>query len=568
MALVFEDIDPATGMLLPVDVVPEADVGPMGGMYSEPIPAAGPSMDEQLVAAEQAMRPPPEVSFGSVGAAPQMDEATRLRAEGLDLIGLAGKGEMVRSKRPLHAETNQRIDVGEQASQQSAQAQKQQLVEQETTARWMAGEMEQHAQRMQEAMVDERAAQYAEAERRERIIREAEQQDLRVTQAAQHLNNAPPLDPGRWWKDQSAGRKAGFVIASIFMGMAHQDPLKLINTAIERDILAQQTDYQRRKDTLTAEGQRLEQKSNLWADIRANALTDDEARLQVKNAYLESFKQHIVAGLHERGVAELQPMHQQILAQIEDQQAQNTLRWQQLRAANTKYVYSKSYAVGDPATRKSLRRLGEKEYEAGIAEGADVRKSGRDLGNTLTAQAHKAQLDAPAPGEMSKDDRLDIRALRADDKYSAAVDMLGHLDRMIEISNKHGGTAPDVYGPLEIDDKPLVGPPLFSLKSEDKEAWDLESKNAEQIWINRLTGAVSDDDQKEISKALTGQKGLSAGARVRAIKRAREIVKAFIKQKTGHLSQQAQQRLSEDSGRPAGMTTPVVDDEYEVEFDE
>lgn len=516
---------------LPADLVPEADVG------FHPGAVAGPSIGRGL-----------------------MDEGFDMA---VPMVGYTS------SPRPLHKETNERIAVGERTGKQSTEAQIQSLAEQEETARWLATQQEEHARNLHNSMIDERAAQLAEVERREQIIRETQEQDMRAQQAAQYLANTEPLDPGRWWKDSSAGKKAGFVIGSIFLGLLGADPTKLINTAIERDIEAQKHEFGRRKGLLDAEGERLGHKRNIWADLRANALSDDEADLQAKNAYLESFKQNIIAGLHERGVAELGPQHQQLLAQIEDQQAQNTLRWQALRAANTPTVARKQHYAIDPATGKPVAitaeaarmrsKFGTKLFDAGLKEEQSARDASRGFQADIAKQEHKAALDRPPPGTLNKDDRLDIRALRADDKYSAAVAMLGHIDRMLAIAKKHGGKAPDVYGPIGLGED-VLGVPFGKMwRSEDKEAWDLEAGTASEIMVNRLTGAVADDAQKAIAGALVGTGAQSAGERVRALETARRIMSDFIVQKEGHLTETGRQELRRNPNLPSVSSSSVID---------
>ena len=557
----YEQIDPATGMLLPADVVPEMDLGgPLSGMYA-PSPAE-PTMDDQLAGAEQTLRtaepaqPPPEIHGGAVG----IPFSQRARQEGLDMIGAADDYRVVKSPRPLYHERKEMLTTTGDAMQRGDAAQRELLGEEAETARWMAAEQDQHAQKMQDYAIDERARQFAEAERREQIFQQTEAAAAAEHAAVQKLVNAPPEDPGRWWADASHGKRAGFVIGSIFFGLLGGDPLKIINTAIDRDIEAQRSEHRRLGPASDATGKHANTMRGIWSDIRAKALTDDQAVLQAKNAYLESFKQHVIAGLHERGIAEMSPMHQKLLADLDAQKAQNTFRIQQQIAANTKYVHSKVYAIPDAATRKSLRRLGEKEYEAGIGDDSDTRKSGRDLQNTMAAQSHKAQLDAPRPGELNKDDRLDIRALRADDKYSAAVDTLSHIDQLLAISKKYGGQAPDVWGPGEFG-----GPDSNALsrmfRSEDKEAWDLIAGNAREVWINKMTGAVAGDDQRAVAGALVGEGAMSAGERVRALETARKIVEKFILQKEGHLTESARKDLRRNPNVTAVPQSDIATDE-------
>lgn len=600
----------ATFEELPAEAVPQADLGDM--LLDEFLPILGPTLPAQterahakmdiaqegvnqavqrlrqasagrqggreqarseLMQAVEAARaergaPPPEGALPPVEEAPSnggvgLSTGQQLMEQGLGMaLPLVGS---VSSPRSLFNERNALIEANERAGLQANEAQRALLGEQAETAAFTAEQHTQRADDLYEQALGEEERQLVEMERRERIFQETEAQ-LRVTQeATQHLANTPPEDPGRWWKDASAGKRAGFVLGSIFYGMLGGNPLEIINKAIDRDIDAQRSEFNRRSVVANAQSQQLGQQRNIWADLRANATTDNEAVLLTRAAYTEAFKQNLIAGLHQRGQAEMVPLHQQILAQLDAQAAQLVFRAQAERAANTRRIYRKQNFRIDPETGKPIpissqeaairRKFGEKLFDAGIKSDENVRTAQLDFDKQVGVKRAEASIEAEAAAAAqasgdTKDDRLDIRSLARDDKYKAATNMSIVLGNMIKIGQENGGEAPGVVGPIG-----APGP----LRSKEKRAWDRQADLGAQIGINFLTGAVSNEKQDAVAGALYGEGTWTAEQRLEAIIHAKEIVDQFITAQEAMLREPARQQVHRNPGLPGVSPSSVVD---------
>jgi hypothetical protein len=293
------------------------------------------------------------------------------------------------------------------------------------------------------------------------------------------------------------------------------------------------------------------------------------AVLQTKNAYLEAFKQQVVAGLRARGVAELGPQHQVLLAQIEDQQAANTLRWQASRAANTEHIYRKQHYAPGPDGRpvpisageaRLRQKFGTKIFDAGLNESVDDRKAQRDLGYDVAGHTAKKRAEAQIArettgdggyGQLSDDEVRTVRSVATSREYKSRVAMKSKVKQLLSIARKHGGKAPDVYGPVDLPD---------FLRGQDKQDWDRLTDDAVQLRINSWTGAVASPEQTEAANIALGESGTwTAGQRVKALELLDRSLDDEIVEMEAPLTERARQFLRRSPDLPGASPRDVAD---------
>lgn len=226
------------------------------------------------------------------------------------------------------------------------------------------------AEQMKTNMV-EYGAQVAEARARETVQAEALQREMEaqkraasaMTQAVDTLASAPDVDPDRYWASKPAGMRFMAALGAGFLGAAGMNPFGHIQSAIQADIEAQRANISKRESVVSGRAGAFSAEQSVYQNLRAQFSDQRAADMAYENSLLELAKQRLAVMQVQSGLPVQSASAMQMIAQIDQAQADNLLQIKRLELANPEYV-SRTVSPLSPEERRALEMEREYQYKA------------------------------------------------------------------------------------------------------------------------------------------------------------------------------------------------------------
>lgn len=290
---------------------------------------------------------------------------------------------------PMYGPTKKYVGAAGQAMGREQEAEYQAADARATQEQALADEYEYQVREESTRLAVQQAKDRLHVEQQEQALEAKRQVQLKISEAVDRFSQAPDVDPNRFWASQSAGQKVGWAISAGLLGMSGMNPFAHIESAIAKEIDAQKTNLAKRENVIAGRQSEFNAADSVYASLREGIQDERALDLAHENAILERSKRQIQALVAKTGVQVLRPEQQAFLAQFDQKIAANTLRLDQMAAANPRAFVRTKYALTGPA-----RQVVTKAYEQGLKQQGE--REG-DVTKALQEQA-KAQAESKGAG--------------------------------------------------------------------------------------------------------------------------------------------------------------------------
>lgn len=372
----------------------------------------------------------------------------------------------------------------------------------------------------------------------------------KVSEASDRLNEMPDVDPQRYWKSQSAGRKFLWSIQAALAGFAGLDPFGALNSAIREDIDAQKATFAQRQAGVDARMNELGAYRGVYSDLR-QAIVDEQATdLAMEQARLNQAGAAFKAMAIRQGIPVMALQNNIFLTQLQQRNAEIAKTLEELVVRTPERIGGGVRPVLRGPIRKTVERLADRELD----EAADLRKLGITTGAGAATQERAIQADLEK--ERLKGGKQDIQekrlAITQQNELEKATrdqrDAMAIIDNLLELSRSVGGGQPGKFGPLNMPDV---------LASDEQTAWNTSVSGLRLAVQRWASGAHLSPQQTEMVDRMvpTGEEWTGA----RALTKLRALRKFMM-----DISKSRQHGFAEETRRDFSRATdlPSLEAEY------
>jgi hypothetical protein len=345
----------------------------------------------------------------------------------------------------------------------------------------------------QQARIDvmERKAE-ADTIRRQEALKAEQVVMAKLSAAADRLNEAPDIDPNRYWASQSAGRKALWAIQAALAGFAGLDPLGALNSAIAMDIDAQKANFAQKQAGFNARVEEFGAARSVYADLREGINDEMTADLMMESARLQQAEVAFKAMAVKEGIPPAMAQANIFLTQL---QQRNVEIWTAIRerlAMTPAIIGGGTRPLYTGPIRKTLEQIATQENTRGQATELAAIEQGGKAASAATEFGQKkelAQIEADAK----------VRAAEATER--------GKGDAEIQKNTREWGTVEtmiDDFLAANPDDIAGVGIPLTGSRGERISTAVFQRMLTNNL-IKAITGAnFSEQQGKDVLRIVEG----------------------------------------------------------------
>lgn len=377
----------------------------------------------------------------------------------------------------------------------------------------------------QQARVDVMEAKaQRDAQRQQDAIKASQLVMSKVTEAADRLNEAPDIDPNRYWASQSAGRKAGWAISAGLLGFAGLNPFGALQQAISNDIDAQKATFAQKQAGFAARQGELDSSRSVYQDIRT-AIGDEQATdLMMEQARLAQAETAFKAMQVKEGIPVLSAQSQLFLTQLQQRNAEITKTLGEMLATTPERIGGGfKPLVGGFQRQELLRRSKDLHAREGKLEDKAI-----DIGQAASLQDRRVEGDVRVESvKASGRARAAEAKVRAKGAETLAArvqdpqDAISIIDNLLELAEKSGGGRPGQFGPLKM-------PGVFA--SDDQLAWDGSAAGLRLLTQKWASGAhLSESQFEQVEKMLPTDSELTGGRAVTKLRNLRRFFQGISK---------------------------------------
>lgn len=395
--------------------------------------AAEQSIRDREAAARAQMADPQAYAAGVIGST---------ESEFGDVLGaLQARNPTAQAPRPFYAPTKQYTNRMGELVPEAEQAFAGQQAAEVGEARASLDVTEQMANRQQEMLVDMRARDFAESQRRSQAAERVNAAQVLATKAADDFAAHADVDPNRGWANKSAGMKFLAVLSAGLVGAVGGDAMRHIEAVISDDIAAQQASIAKRSAVAQQRSSEVQAERSIYGDFIAQLGDERSAALAYENARLQQFQMQMTGQLQAAGIRTLSAQQQSIMNEFQQRIAQNNLELGMRIEANTPTV---TVGGGQRYTGDARRLLVDAGKQAlddrGAARTSIVQTAGRretEAGELEVARA-KADEDATAAQrkELRGEGGIYREAQQFAKEFGPQLAVIGQIDTFLE---QHSG---------------------------------------------------------------------------------------------------------------------------------
>lgn len=305
--------------------------------------------------------------LGAVRGARQQEAADWGRA-------LMGQ-QVVRSPNPMFAPTQELVGDTREALERERVAAQEAAEARELRERRIASEVDSQVRELGTDMAVAKATQRLHVEQQQQEIDAVKAARQQYQDVVQKFASAPEVDPDRYWNDKSAGFKFFAALgAGLMAAGGHGDPLGHIRQAIHSDIESQKVNLGARQARVGMAEREFGMQENVFADVMAQIGDERAAELIIENARWEEAKMRLQQLQQEAGIPVLTAEQQQMLAQMDQQIAQNQYQLEQLAAANPQAFVAVRPSLAGPQREVAGKLFDHQLAREGKAEDALIKQ--------------------------------------------------------------------------------------------------------------------------------------------------------------------------------------------------
>jgi hypothetical protein len=338
-----------------------------------------------------------------------------------------------------------------------------------------------------------------QAERRAEALEASKLVMTKVSDAADRMNEAPDIDPNRYWKNISNGKKAAWAIVAGLGGLSGLGPNNALMSAIGRDIEAQKATFAQKQAGMAARMDELGASRSVYQDLR-EAIGDEQIAEQATElAYLERAKSHAMKIAAEQGMNTTAMQGNVFLAQLDQKMAE-------IRQSIDLTLASTPSRIGGgwkPLVRGPNRKLleGELKYNR------ERQGKTEDLAIETGAKAAEARVDR----DLKREEIVAKREENAVKRESSAT------DREVKFTEKAGPALgavnymDDFLAKYEKKDVPGAGDVfVYGGSEQDARAEAQQIKQAlGRMWSQ---GVITDEELEEFEDMLSASTLFGGGS--------------------------------------------------------
>ncbi len=403
-----------------------------------------------------------------------------------------------------------------------------------------------------------------DAARAQAAVQASQLVQAKVTEAADRLNEAPDIDPNRYWASQSAGRKFAWGLQAALMGFAGLDPFGALQSAITQDIDAQKANFAQKQAGFGARQGELEGQRSVYADMRT-AIGDEQATdLMMESARLQQADAAFKAMAIKEGIPVAEAANNVFLTQMQQRQAEIT------KALETMLVTTPERIGGGfkPTLQGFQRKIAEQEY-ARHSKRADkfdelAVTQGGEAARQETAIAGQERIEGVKAEGRGRAAMAKVEAKQAESLQKAIQDpedVISIIDNMLAISEKSGGGVPDKFGPVELPDL---------LSSEEGREWKANAGGLRLVVQKWASGAhLSESQFEQVEKMLPSDSDWTGGRAVGKIRALKKFMQNISKRRQRGFGESARKTFYRAEDLPEVQADYVPEDgDDPVEVDE
>lgn len=392
--------------------------------------AAEQSIRDREAAARAQMADPQAYAAGVIGST---------ESEFGDVLGaLQARNPTSQAPRPFYKPTKQYTDRMGELVPEAEQAFAGQQAAEIGEARASLDVTEQMANRQQEMLVDMRARDFAEAQRRTQAAERVNAAQVMARKAADDFAAHADVDPRRGWTSMSGAAKFAAVLSAGLLGAAGvPNPFVHIQSAIAEDIAAQQAAISKRSAVAQARASDVQAERSIYGDFVAQLGDERAAALAYENARLQQFQTQMTGQLQAAGIRTLTAQQQSLMNEFQQRIAQNNLELGMRIEANTPTIT----VGGGPRYTGDARRLlvdaGKQALDDRGAARTSIVQTAREreteAGELEIARAKQQDEAAIAQRkELRGEGGIYREAQHFADKYGPPLAVIGQIDALLD----------------------------------------------------------------------------------------------------------------------------------------
>lgn len=357
----------------------------------------------------------------------------------------------------------------------------------------------------------------------------------KVSDAADRLNEAPDIDPNRYWASQSAGRKFAWALQAGFSALGGLDPFGALQSAINKDIDAQKASFAQKQAGFAARMDELGASRSIYQDIRESIGDEQVADQVMEMARLEQSKAGFAKIASQQGVSLAQAQGNVFLNQIDQRIAE-------LRQSIGSVVATTPERIGG-GWRPNVAGPRRKVLEQRLKFERERQGKTEDLAITEGGRAATAQTEARGRVEAERVKQEGEASTAELQKFATQTDKAGQVIDLID-------QFIDDYGDSDIPGRGASSVVDYWMRPNERATAKAKlSIITDAIGRLQSQGAVTPDEEARFSEWLSA--GVGDKQLLSNLRNAQELAKTLIAR---------QERALSDRGRTRYRRTEQVPD--------